>query len=587
MTGSLKSAIKNKTFSLLILFGISLTAFYPTLNSAVIELDDAPLVTDLNNPLKDHSLKKLFWPCHPPTYYRPVLICSFILDSKIWEMEYSGYHLTNNLLHTLNIVIFFLIVLKLFKYDERKNEIAFFAALFFGLNPLNIESIAWISGRSDILGTFFPLLGYLFYLMKFRLRQVFVVLMVFLGILSKENAFSIIPIIVLSEFFFSLHDGKSLKSSFLNAGYWTVILALPVAVYLYLRFAGFKTIEKQIEVVASNKGNYLKEESFFSHIYALPAISAFYIKKLVFPFPLNFAISTLNVALYSSLFCIMMLAVVYSLYKKKYMFPIALVFIVTAFLPALPVALSNVAWTKYAERYLYLAVPVYAVFLAKFYIYLGIRFKKKAKLINFITVSFIAVFCIAGLNRASVWKNRYSLWQDTYQKNPDNGMVLYKYGIVLRDEKGEQYFKRAIQTARDDEWKDLSYLALSKIEVKNKNYDIAIDYYKKALDINPSLKNIDSAVKIVVKIIRQDEQNSTEYRKLLIYLYLLAYSKNPRPADLYFLTKNYGAIGDEINKQKYYDLLQEKFPKSRAAKNLFKKQGSLIEKQDHNHLDKK
>jgi len=570
MLSQVQDVITKKVFAVLLIFVISLTIFYPLLSANIIELDDTQMITDLNNPLRDYSIKNIFWPSKAKKYYRPLLTCSFVLDSKIWALEYSGYHLTNNILHTLNAIILYFIGLKFFRHNRRKKGIAFLAALFFVIHPLIIESVAWISGRTDILGTFFSLLAYLFYLLKFRFRYLLVAFMVFLGLLAKENALSIIPIIVLSEFFFCYKKGECLKSG-IAAVRWVCILSVPLLAYLYLRFAGFDLVSSQIEIVSVSKGNYLKESSFFSDIKLLPAMTAFYIKKLVVPFPLNFLIAKINTGFYAILFFILAGFNILFIMKKKFFLLAWMVIIVVAFLPALPVALSDVAWTKYAERYLYLAVPVYSLFLWTLISTVQDKFKEKSKLVFTLVCIMFVVFFITTIDRVFIWKDRHTLWADTYKKNPEHGMVLYQYGTILGNDEGAQYFKKAVQVAKDDEWKDLSFLALAGYASKEKNYKTAVRYVKQAIKINPSRRNLYQAAGIIGKIMNEDKTDDSFNRQLLIQIYQKAYEKQPRPVDLYNLINIYKNANDEFNEEKYYNILQNQFPNSRAAKNLFKK----------------
>jgi len=86
---------------------------------------------------------------HP---FRPTVFFSFLIDYKIYGFEPVGFHLTNLLIHSINAVLVFFLTKKLSENDWT----AFIAALFFGLYPGHIETIAWVSGRFDLLaGTWF------------------------------------------------------------------------------------------------------------------------------------------------------------------------------------------------------------------------------------------------------------------------------------------------------------------------------------------------------------------------------------------------------------------------------------------------
>lgn len=566
------TVFSKKIFAVLLIFGISMAVYYPLLSANVINFDDAQAILDLNNPLINYSFINSFWPDTPSRYYRPLLGFSFFIDSKIWALEYSGYHLTNNLIHTLNAVIVYFIGLILFQRYKTGKEISFLAAIFFALHPLTVESVAWISGRTDILATFFSLLAYLSFISKNRVKKVLAPFMILLGLFCKESAGSMIPIIVMSAFVFTWKENKKWIAALVNVLKWSLILSVPVVVYAYLRFAGFDLVEPQVETVVVSQGNYLEGKSLFSKLWLLPAMIAFYIKKLFVPFPLNFAISTINTLGYSILFLVLLGTNLFLIVKKRFFLPLWMLIFIMAFLPALPIALSDMAWTPYAERYLYLAVPALGFFLGFWFAGSTEKYNfQKRTLILLVLLVFISVVP-ATIHRIFIWQNRFSLWENTYKKNPENGMVLYQYGVILGDEKGVPYFEKAVEVAEDDEWKDRSLLALARYAGKLKDYQTAVDYTQKALEIVSSRSNIYKGIGIISGLKCNDDFTITEKNQLLVYLYLKAFKLQPHPFDLHNLIHIFERTGDQQNMDKYAQMLLKQFPESRAARAYLKKQ---------------
>jgi hypothetical protein len=88
-------------------------------------------------------------------------------------MEPFGYHLTNLVLHAANTALFYLLALRLLSLalsrppsasDLGLRMAAGFAALFFSIHPLRVESVAWATERRDVLSGFFFLATILCYL---------------------------------------------------------------------------------------------------------------------------------------------------------------------------------------------------------------------------------------------------------------------------------------------------------------------------------------------------------------------------------------------------------------------------------------
>ena len=84
---------------------------------------------------------------------------SILADCQFYGLRPWGYHLTSLLLHAANTVLLFLALRRMTGAAWRS---AFVAALF-GLHPLHVESVAWVSERKDVLSGFFWMLTLLMY----------------------------------------------------------------------------------------------------------------------------------------------------------------------------------------------------------------------------------------------------------------------------------------------------------------------------------------------------------------------------------------------------------------------------------------
>jgi tetratricopeptide (TPR) repeat protein len=100
-------------------------------------------------------------------YYRPVTTLSYVLDHWFWGLQPFGYHVTNVLLHAICSVWVGLILIRL-DFDP---EPAILTALLFAVHPIHTESVAWISGRTDLLAFFFCSLSALTHLVATKGRR--------------------------------------------------------------------------------------------------------------------------------------------------------------------------------------------------------------------------------------------------------------------------------------------------------------------------------------------------------------------------------------------------------------------------------
>ena len=89
------------------------------------------------------------------TYWHPVTWLSHMLDCQLFGLKPAGHHLTSLFLHTLNTLLLFVLLRRM---TGRRGPSAMVAALF-ALHPLQVDSVAWIAERKNVLSAFFGLLS--------------------------------------------------------------------------------------------------------------------------------------------------------------------------------------------------------------------------------------------------------------------------------------------------------------------------------------------------------------------------------------------------------------------------------------------
>ncbi len=130
------------------------------------------------------------------SFFRPMQILIWALESFIGENSPFIYHLVNVILHSLVSVIVYYLFIKL-SYSSR---ISLIIALIFSVHPLFTHAVAWIPSRGDLLLSLFGLLSYLYFLKykdnnKIKLLLMHSLLFI-LALFSKETA-AILPLIML------------------------------------------------------------------------------------------------------------------------------------------------------------------------------------------------------------------------------------------------------------------------------------------------------------------------------------------------------------------------------------------------------
>jgi len=143
--------------------------YWPALDYPFVSLDDHYGVVD-NPGLRDLSwqgLRFLFFEDRHDFRYFPLAWLSLALDLHLFGLDPRYFHLTNVLLHLANTALVFWLVQAL----ARDARVAFVTALLFGIHPLQVESVAWVSSRKNVLFLLFFLLSTLAYVAWARDRE--------------------------------------------------------------------------------------------------------------------------------------------------------------------------------------------------------------------------------------------------------------------------------------------------------------------------------------------------------------------------------------------------------------------------------
>ncbi len=131
-------------------------AYLPCLNGRFIFDDNLYLTANRYIDAPDGLF--WFWFTNRPLEFYPISNTSLWLEWRLWGTNPAGYHVTNLLLHIGSALLVWAVLQRLGIPG------AFFAGLLFAVHPVNVESVAWISQRKDLLALVFFLLSIFWYL---------------------------------------------------------------------------------------------------------------------------------------------------------------------------------------------------------------------------------------------------------------------------------------------------------------------------------------------------------------------------------------------------------------------------------------
>lgn len=505
-------------------------AYYPSIHGGFVWDDEGYI-------LKNHLVKQMSLQGLKQAFtrfclgnYHPLVILSYAWEYFFFGLNPLPYHIINIALHLINCIFVFIFLFSL----TRNTQVATIVGLLFGIHPLHVESVAWISEIKDLLFTLFylgGLLSYLAYIKERRLKFYFYTLALFLmSLLSKVMAISFPIVLFLIDYYM---DRKQIlyiikeKIPFLALSLTFGIIAIfsqQHAMHSNMAYSMFRGL-----FIASHGLIFYLIKMFLplnlSALYPYPVNSTFFL-------PVQFILAPLGIAIFA------VLVYFSTKFTKKVLFGTAFYF-VTLF-PALQ--LIPVGHAIAADRYTY--VPLIGIFfiLAIFFTQIWDTIISKRTLLKTVSL-FIAIFITVSLvfltfDRCKVWKNDTTLWKNVIDNYPrsytahNNLGAIYFYNHDY--EKALQYFLKAIDIKPDYA---AAYSNTCKVySLKNEN-DKALPYCLKAIYADPYTENaylilgdlflpsdIFLALEMYNKALLVNPYNSVGYYKLcLTYLKLREY----------------------------------------------------------------
>jgi protein O-mannosyl-transferase len=156
----------------LLLMAVICAVYFPALSHPFVIYDDVDYVTQNLHVQQGLTLGTFRWALTSMEFsnWHPLTWMSHALDCELFGLDAGGHHFTSLLLHAVDAVILFLLLWRITGKIGR----SLMVALLFGLHPLNVESVAWVAERKNVLCMLFLLLAlwaYLWYVRKPGIRR--------------------------------------------------------------------------------------------------------------------------------------------------------------------------------------------------------------------------------------------------------------------------------------------------------------------------------------------------------------------------------------------------------------------------------
>ena len=419
-----------RLIALLLAFA-TLVVFLPVGWFNFLNYDDTDYVT--NNAFVKHGftgsgLHEAFTTFHASNWH-PLTWLSHMTDCALFGLNPGAHHFVNVLFHTANVVLLFLLLLRL---TDKLWPAALIAALF-AWHPLHVESVAWISERKDVLSTFFALLTLLVYAKYVRAIQTqnaaaknfYAVSLIFfaLGLLAK-------PMLVTLPFLLLLLDFWPLKRFPLSAFRFPLLLeklpffALTAASCLVTFIA-----QKNGEAVVS-----LAKVSLYYRLENAPVAVVKYLINFFWPYhlspiyPMSGKFPALEVALAVSALALISLAAWRWRNSRPY-FLVGWLWFLGTLVPV--IGLVQVGGAAMADRYTYLpsiGFFIALIFLARDW---AAEFQVPKTVVAIGVGAALAACIFATEFQLQFWRDSETLFRRAIAVTRNNDIALINLGVAL------------------------------------------------------------------------------------------------------------------------------------------------------------
>ncbi|MDL1966946.1 MAG: tetratricopeptide repeat protein [Deltaproteobacteria bacterium] len=414
----------------------TLAAYWQVRNHNFLSFDDHAYVLHNQHVNKGLSLESISWAFSftDIAYWHPLSWLSHMLDCQLYGLNPSMHHITGLIIHIINCLLLFL----LFKGMTGAVWKSAFIAALFALHPINVESVAWVAERKNVLSTLFwmlTLLTYYYYSLQPGFYRYFLTLFCFfLGLIAK-------PMLVTLPFVLLLFDYWPLErlrySSTIKAGRYkkASLLHLILEKIPFFLLAGASIYISSLSV--QHHAIVVSTESVSMKLRVANALVSYvkYIGKMIwpkdlavfYPFPDTLPVWQISGA---ALFLICVSVLVFRALKSKPYLAVGWFWYIGTLVPAIGLIQAGL-WPSIADRFAY--VPLIGLFIV---IAWGIpdlvaqwRCKKIALAATAILV--LLIFTAASRSQNRYWANNIALFKHSLDVTNDNEVAHQKLGEAL------------------------------------------------------------------------------------------------------------------------------------------------------------
>src|SRR6266403_5148243 len=431
----------------MLLAAITIFAYRPAWNGGFLWDDDA-YVTNNDLLTASDGLQRIWFSLDSPSQYFPLVYTTFRIERALWGLSPSGYHWVNLLLHVANALLVWRVLARL------NVPGAWLAGAIFALHPVQVESVAWITERKNVLMGFFFLLT----------------LVAWIAFVDKRTRRPWI-LYCLALMFYVLALSAKATACTLPAALFLILWLQKKTITMrrLMQIVPFFVLGVGMGLLAVwweryHQGTNRAVFPFLSPIERFLVASRavwFYLSKIFWPSNLTFIYPTWNISPGDLLDYIWLLAGIAACvaiyFLRRYVgrsVVVAAAFFVSTLSPVLGfLMLFTFRYTFVADHYQYLACIGPIALASAGIISLSNKFTQYRAVIISAALLVVAILGTLTWRQAATYTDIETLWRTTLARNPECWMAHTNIGLVLF-QKGQiddaiAHYRTALQMQHD------------------------------------------------------------------------------------------------------------------------------------------
>ncbi|MBA4366419.1 MAG: hypothetical protein C0403_02140 [Desulfobacterium sp.] len=468
----------------------TLSVYIQVIDHGFTSIDDNIYIYENANVIGGLTKNNIAWAFHftqkgDHTYYHPLSLISHMIDCHLFELQPGKHHLVNLFIHLTNTLLLFI----LFRIMTKSIWRSAFISAFFSLHPLNVDTVAWIAERKNLLSTFFwfsTILAYYYYSQKPGLpRYILVFLLMMAGLLCKPMLVTL-PCVLLLLDFWPLERIQFSHILPIRKKIYLILEKIPLLglslIWSYLSSLSMSRLDLTIPIdwvpLDIRIANAIMSYTIYLHKMLWPYDLAIY-----YPYPSKLPPiwQITCVIVFLTLISVFVLRTM----KKMPWMAVGWLWYLGTLLPVLGLV-QNGLWPKIADRWTY--VPMIGIFIM---ITWGISeilkgSSKKKNTLIVLSNLFLIIMAITTWNQIRYWREDIKLFSHAVDVTENNVVAQSNLSYALQKQhRYAEAIPHFLQALRLKPNSEIFHNNLGNAYTKINNHKEAIKHFKEALRINP------------------------------------------------------------------------------------------------------